>query len=420
MTSMAASVFRVAPWALAAAQTGLLHLLLGRYDRTLLESAVLARRRARVEWELDDLAWGPASLDPRRVPAGTPDDAIVYRTVTLRNGVWFEVALDPRHMDPIADAVMAGDTWFLDDYYVLLDLLKPGDTVLDLGTHIGTFALAAAALGCRVLCVEAGPRHVRLVEASIARNEFDGARVMHGAVADREGSIEFLPSGPWGTIANPAVESSPAMIQARTLAPVTVPAVTVDALLDRLGWDHVDAVKLDVEGAEAAALRGMAGLLSRPDAPMLLYESNSHTLQFFGNTRADLESALERYGYTSYSVEPGRLIPTQPGELEPQSCINCLAVRGRPPEIAGWHVTEPRSLDETIRRVVGQSGSPRAFDRAYVAHVLADADTAIQTDPRVGLVLRRLCRDADESVRLAAAWSLSSDELAPRGAQGWP
>lgn len=375
----------------------------------------LARRLAAVEHALDERSWGPAVLDRRPVPAGTPDDAIVYRTVRLKNGVQFEVALDPRWMDPIADAIVAGETWFLDDYYVLLDLLKPGDRVLDLGGHLGTFALSAAALGCHVACVEAAPRYCRLIEASVVRNGFGQLRVAYGAVVDHEGSITFLPSGPWGTIANPTVEDSPSMIQARTLAPVVVPALTVDRLLDELGWDRVDAVKLDVEGAELRAIRGMTGLLSRSDDLILLYESNSHTLAFFGNTGVDLEAALHELGYATFSVEPGRLIPTTPGELEPQSCINCLAVKRRPPDIAGWCVTEPRSLDETVQRIVGQARSPRAFDRAYVARVLVEADAAILADPRVRLALLQLCRDADDAVRLAAAWFASSDRSATCG-----
>jgi FkbM family methyltransferase len=415
---VAASALRIAPWALAIAQTGLVHWLLRRRERTLPAYAGLSGRLARVEHALDALAWGPAALDPRPVPAGTPDDAIVYRTVTPKSGVRFEIALDPRWMDPIADAIAAGDTWFLEDYYVLLDLLKPGDAVLDLGGHLGTFALAAAALGCRVVCVEAAPRHVRLLEASVARNGFEALRVVHGAVTDHEGRVQFLPSGPWGTIANPVVAGSPAMIQARTLAPTEVPALTVDALLDRLGWDRVTAVKLDVEGAELVVIRGMSRLLSGPDAPIMLYESNSHTLRFFGNTRAELEAALHELGYSTFSVEPGRLIPTRPGELEPQSVVNRLAVKGQPPEVAGWCVTGPRSLDETVRGVVGQSRSPRAFDRAYVARVLAQAGGAVLADPGVRLVLERLSRDADESVRLAAAWFRSPDRSAPPGARG--
>jgi FkbM family methyltransferase len=409
---------QVAPWALAIVQTGLVYWLTRSSGRIPLASIELVHRLARVEHTLDDLAWGPSVLDPRPVPDGTPP--IVYRTVTLKNGIRFEIAIDPRRMDPIADAIVAGDTWFLEDYYVLLDRLEPGDRVLDLGGHLGTFALAAAALGCRVACVEAAPRLARLLEASVARNGFNTLEIVHGAVTDYDGSAQFLPSGSWGTIANPVVESSPAMIQARTLVPATVPALTVDTLVDELGWDGVEVVKLDVEGAELEAVRGMTGLLSRADAPILLYESNSHTLQFFGNTRTDLEAALQELGYSTFSVEPGRLIPTRRGELEPQSVINCLAVKGRLPELAGWRVTEPRSLDQTIQRVVGQSRSPRAFDRAYVARVLAQADAAIQADPRIRLVLGQLCRDVDDAVRIAAAWFLSTDAPAARSRQRWP
>jgi FkbM family methyltransferase len=417
---VAATASRIAPWALALIESGLAYWLLRRHDAILQVYADLHSRLTRVDHTLSELAWGPAVLDPRPVPEGLPEDALVFRTVTLRNDATFEVALDPRWMDPITDAIAAGESWFLEDYYVLLDALRPGDRVLDLGGHVGTFALAAAALGCRVVCVEAAPRHIRLLEASAARNGFDSLHVVHGAVGDCEGSIEFLPSGPWGTIANRAVMDSPAMIQARTLDPIAVPALTVDELLGRLGWDRVDAVKLDVEGGEIAAIRGMAGLLSGPDAPNLLYEVNTYTLRFFGNTSDDLQTALDQYGYTSYNIEPGRLMPAQPGEFEPQSCINRLAVKKTPPEIAGWTLTRPRSRDETIGRVIGLSRSDRAFDRAYVAGALAQAETDIRSDPRVRLVMSRLCSDPDESVRLAASWFLPSDRSAQRGAQGRP
>src|SRR5262249_31728780 len=244
---VAASGFQVASWALAVGQTGLLHWLLRHQDSMLSAYAELARRLACVEQALDELTWGPAVLDPRPVPAGTPDDAIVYGTVKLKGGVRFEVAVDPRWMDPIADAIVAGDTWFLEDYYVLLDRLKPGDRVLDLGGHVGTFALAAAALGCRVVCVEAAPRLIRLLRASVARNGFDEVHIVHGAVTARRGGVGFIPSGPWGTIPNRVVEGQPSTIQARTLTPVVVPAVTVDLLLDE-GWPSTTGLAMVPHG----------------------------------------------------------------------------------------------------------------------------------------------------------------------------
>jgi FkbM family methyltransferase len=267
-----------------------------------------------------------------------------------------------------------------------------------------------------VVCVEAAPRYVRLIEASAARNGFgEGLRVVHAAATDQDGSIEFVPSGPWGTIANPAVHRAPRLIQARTPATLTVPALPVDSLLASLGWQSVRAVKLDVEGAELAVLRGMHGLLSREDASVILYESNSHALGLFGHSRADFTRELEQYDYSSFSVEPGRLIPFDPHELEPQSVINCLAVKARPPGITGWRVAGSRGHEETVARIVDQSRSSRVFDRAYLVAVLAEADESIRVDPQVQLVLDQLRRDGSVAVRRAAAWSQAADHQKDAG-----
>jgi len=174
-------------------------------------------------------------------------------------------------------------------------------------------------------------------------------------------------------------------------------------------------VKIDVEGSEVAAIQGMADLLSRSDGPVLLYESNAHALPRFGQTPASRQAVLQRFGYSSYIVEPGQLIPTLADELRPECVVNCLAVKDQPPTLAGWPITAPRSLDDTILKIVSESRSPRAHDRAYLARILAEANVTILSDPRVRHVLRLLYNDADEAVRAGAAWFRSPDSRAALG-----
>jgi hypothetical protein len=198
---------RVAPWALVAAQSWLLDRLLRKHAQaptayegthTRLDSLekVLRPRADDAPRESID-ASGPDRGEPTSratFPALTRlKGRIIYRPVTLRNGSRFEVAIDLRRLDPITLGIIDRQTWFLDDYYWLLDRMRPGDRVLDLGGHVGTFALAAAALGCEVACVEAAPDNLALIEASIMRNGFDRMRVVWGAVTDREGTLTFLP-----------------------------------------------------------------------------------------------------------------------------------------------------------------------------------------------------------------------------------
>jgi FkbM family methyltransferase len=335
----------VVPWGLATAQSWLLERLLKQQGHALEVYDALHDRLDRLERTLDGLTASPhpseiGSSGPSRVRQVTPlppagqeraKRRIIYRPVTLKNGTCFDVAIDLRRMDPITWGIANGEFWFLDDFYVLLDRMHPGDAVLDLGGHVGTFALAAAALGCRVTCVEAAPENYALLNASVDRNDFADMRVVWGAVTDYDGTLTFLPHGPWGTIANPSVLHSPDMIQASELAPVTVPALTVDGLLHRLGWERVDFVKLDVEGSEIAALHAMARLLTRPDAPPLLYESNSHALRFFGKTPGELASMIRGFGYTIYVMESGSLVPGGTVDFLSERTVNCLAVKGRAP-----------------------------------------------------------------------------------------
>src|SRR6266849_9561383 len=120
----------------------LVYLLIRRHGRLLLDYDRLQDRLAGVE---QILAQRPDGVDgeiagPRNpTPAGQPSRVagVLYRTLVLKDGSRFEVAIDPRLIDPISRAVIGGEFWFLDDFSLLLDLMKPGDMVLDLGGHIG-------------------------------------------------------------------------------------------------------------------------------------------------------------------------------------------------------------------------------------------------------------------------------------------
>jgi FkbM family methyltransferase len=444
---LAEMLARVAPWGLVAAQSWLLDRLLRRQGRVLPDFDHLRTRLDRVEQTLDRLVAPKRSADPAqrfharaagpgprspfppregRGPVGDPlagaaagvrsRSAFVYRTVTLKNGVEYEVALNGRRGDSIEQAVAAGHMWFLDDAYLLLDLVRPGHRVLDLGGHIGTFALAAAALGCRVVCVEAAPQNVALLNASVARNGFDRLHVVWGAVTDHEGTLRFLPHGPWGTIANSTVERAPALIYARELAPVEVPALTVDGILQRLGWNTVDFVKMDIEGSEVVALRRMAGLLSRPKGPVVLFESNGQALQYFGHTPQQLAAVFREFGYQRYLVKSGRLVPTRPDDLQPECVANYLAVKGTPPALLDWRIVAPRSREQTIGAIIAEARAAPVYERAYLARALAEAEASVLSDPRVIATLRSLSEDEDAAVREAAAWFSSSGGHAARGA----
>ena len=344
--------------------------------------AFLSRRLSR---------WGDL---PR--PPAPGDGADGYKTyaVRLRGRRHFNIVIDPASADPIARAYRDGH--HANDYLIALltRFTRRGARVLDLGAHIGTFSLAAAALGRTVLAVDATRRHVDLLNRSIACNGHDRLRAVHAAVSDRPGTVRFLEASLWGMVAYPGLE-----------APlVEVEAVTVDRLLGQARWKRVDFVKMDVEGSEVAALKGMTRLLAREDAPVIVYECNGLTLAKYGLSPGELVGLLEGFGYTTYRAEAGGYRLYRSGDFQPESYLDVVALK--PPHrrrVAG-SIGPPLTAAEVCVRAVREAGMPHEVQREYIARALEHAGPGLLDDPSVRGALDRLADDPHGSVRLAAEW----------------
>ena len=340
----------------------------------------------------DAAATGPSPV--RAAIAGTRPDW-VCRRIVLPEGPEFMVMLDTTVHDTVAEYLAAGVT--IDQLYLslMLQLVQPGQLVLDLGAHVGTFSLAAAAAGCRAVAVEAAPHNVELLRASVTRNGFHDVRVVHAAASDEPGTVQFWPRGPWGRLATPGADEPS----------VTVPAVTVQDLLLELGEGWPSFVKIDVEGSELRAMRGMREMLAVPSGPPVLYESNGHTLAFYDTTPNDLVAQMESLGYTSYMVSgERRLVRARAGELQPQTLVDYLALKRAPSGLDGWVVEPGLSREERIALVVADCRHVNEHHRAYMARTLASCEDGTVSHPDVAQALDALTHDPVDDVREAASW----------------
>lgn len=331
------------------------------------------------------------------------DSAGTRHTITVAEGVQFQVVVPAGDDGDVSQDFARGAHPYTSAADVLLELLTPGATVLDLGAHVGSFSLLAAALGCQSIAVEASPINVRWLLLNLTRNGFERrVRVVSAAVGDQPGTVEFVPSREYGMVANPLL--TPGSIRVDSLSTIEILQVTVDELLRDLDVERVDFVKMDVEGSEVAAVRGMRNVLGRPDAPPIFYESNGHTLRHFGATPNQLLGALEELGYSSYRLEQGRLIPVQPTDLQPETCVDYLALKRLPDHLRDERVGGPWTIEETVARIVSESRQSHEHNRAYLARSLASAPDAVRSDPQVRAALDRLRADVHPDVRAAAAW----------------
>jgi FkbM family methyltransferase len=172
---------------------------------------------------------------------------------------------------------------------MLREVARPGSTVVDGGAYIGylTLQLAAAVgpTGC-VLAVEPEPQSLKMLRENIEINGYVD-RVETFAVALGETHAEAV----FYSALSPDMSSLYAAEAPHQRIAVTV--MTGDALF---GERDIDVIKLDLEGGEVSALRGMRKLLERCQ-PVLFVECNRVALAAAGSSDDALVRELIGAGY---------------------------------------------------------------------------------------------------------------------------
>ena len=201
--------------------------------------------------------------------------------------------------------------------------LSPGALAVDIGANCGLFTLVAAravAANGRILALEPSPREFARLSANVALNGFDHVRCLCVAAAETPGiamlNIAEPPFSGHNTFAPRFAFSAVALAEARE-----VPAATLDELLK--GESRCDFIKLDVEGAEFAALRGAEATIAR-HRPTLLVEINPAALSANGASAGELLEWLAAHGYELNGVDP-RNAELTPFALEGDRTVNALA-----------------------------------------------------------------------------------------------
>ena len=220
----------------------------------------------------------------------------------------FDVEIDGfrLHGDHIGQLYYARELLESDREATFVALLKSsigaGMTVVEAGAHIGYVTLQAArAVGPsgRVFAFEANPRAVPLIgQRNLTANGLEErVTVVPLALGDVPGRQAFFLSGGGDTSSLHEPEGAVERIE------VTV--TTLDAWLDPNV--RVDVVKLDIEGGEVAALRGMRDTLARAGPDLTVFaECNPSMLSRSGSSSSGSSRACRRRGWTcAGSTNPG-------------------------------------------------------------------------------------------------------------------
>jgi FkbM family methyltransferase len=184
---------------------------------------------------------------------------------------------------------------------VFEERVAPGMTVLDVGANIGYFSLLAARLvgeSGAVWAFEPAPHAVELLRRNVRENGYDGRIHVVPEAIDRAPGTASLHLNLTAHFLSSFYEAaSRHPFEEGRYARVEVHCTSLDAWAERQQWPHVDLVKVDVEGAETAALGGMIELSRRNPHLTLIAEFSVRHLRHAGVTVDEFSAALHGCGF---------------------------------------------------------------------------------------------------------------------------
>jgi len=179
---------------------------------------------------------------------------------------------------------------------LISEQLKPGDVFYDIGANAGYFTLVGAkAVGARgkVIAFDPHPFNVKTVKEQVALNELDATcRVEPLAIAGQEGTLKFVMTG---VNANAHLEDLKAPNLTNEGEVIEVRAVRLDDYV--AGHPRPTLIKMDIEGAEVAAVDGARALLSGSNPPVCLISTHGAELD------RQVKEIFREYGYTFKNLE---------------------------------------------------------------------------------------------------------------------
>ncbi|MBV8208414.1 MAG: FkbM family methyltransferase [Acidobacteria bacterium] len=185
---------------------------------------------------------------------------------------------------------------------MLREVLRPGDTFVDVGANIGALSLLGSKLvgaSGGVYAIEAHPRTATFLAGNIRLNGARNVQVIQAAAGDRDSETRVTSrrSDDQNAVSDEGVK---------------VPMRRLDSLLPDI---DVRLMKLDVEGFELFALRGAERVLRRTQ--FVYFESWQQHSSKFGYRTPELTAFLKGCGFQLDCAE----------DYVSEQCENLLAQR---------------------------------------------------------------------------------------------
>jgi FkbM family methyltransferase len=190
----------------------------------------------------------------------------------------------------------------------LREMPLEGRVVYDVGAFEGVLTLYFARRARQVVAYEPNPRNYDRCLQNVRLNGLENVQVMNRGISDARGLIELV----YDPLMPGAGSGEAAIIQqikstVRSARKVSVPVLSLDDEIAENGLPLPDIVKIDIEGMELHALKGMKGTLAE-QRPNLFIEMHGATRQEKIENAQAVVGLLESFQYRILDIEARRYL----------------------------------------------------------------------------------------------------------------
>lgn len=213
-------------------------------------------------------------------------------------------------MEKTFEGYASGKIYEKETTEIFKKVVKEGDIVIDAGANIGYFSLLAARLvgpSGKVFAFEPEPKNYYYLQKNIKLNNYNQVSAFQKAVSDRNGKTKlYICDYDTGHHTINQYNGVEAYSRGRRTEEhsIEIETVTLDSFLEGK-TDHIDIIKMDVEGAEALALAGMDRILRTNKDLKMFIEFFPLLIENMGSSPGKfIRKLLQDYNFSIYVI-PG-------------------------------------------------------------------------------------------------------------------
>ena len=183
--------------------------------------------------------------------------------------------------------------------HILPSLIDKDTVFIDVGAYQGLYTVYACKHAKKVLAVEPNPMALAYLKTNTALNNCHNTIVVPKAVSDKRGVVKLRIPRPDKKGHIPTGASI--VWSFKEALEIDVEADTLDNIVDDVGLDSVDFIKIDVEGAEGLVVKGAERTLRKAKAILVeIWPENTWIISYLQTLGYRLTKVIDHYAYKNY------------------------------------------------------------------------------------------------------------------------